>query len=72
MVAGHAISRPRIQLERVDLASMAQVGEQQQVGEVEEVLEDPVTLTEDIADELEEVPPSPITDGNSADVKEHL
>ena len=51
MVAGHAISRPRIQLERVDLASMAQVGEQQQVGEVEEVFEEPVTATEDIAEE---------------------
>jgi len=53
MVAGHAISRPRIQLERVDLASMAQVNDQQP----EELTEDPVT--EDIEEEQEEVPPSP-------------
>ena len=43
MVAGHAISRPRIQLERVDTASIAQAGEQQQVREAGEVFEEPVT-----------------------------
>merc|ERR1740116_616154 len=55
MVAGHAISRPRIQLERVDLASMAQVNDQQP----EEVTEDPVPVPEDIDEDQEEVPPSP-------------
>ena len=54
-MAGHAISRPRIQLERVDLASMAQVNDQQP----EEVTEDPVPVTEDIEEEQVEVLPSP-------------
>ena len=56
-MAGHAISRPRIQLERVDLSPMT---DQQQPGpEVEEVMEDPVFVQEEVEEE-EEVPASPL------------